>query len=95
MFKFIKGKKKKDFDLESFANGFDKDKKEVDSMLMKKNEALLKLAGMIMEQRIYPVVDKSIELKAERVKPISYNADLDNNDYMEWLAKKDGKLTHL
>jgi hypothetical protein len=91
MFGFFKSKKKKEFNMDEF----DMNKKELDNMLLTKNEALLKLAQGIMDQRLKPMIDRSIELKAERVKPISYNADLDNNDYAEWLAKKEGKLTHL
>jgi hypothetical protein len=62
---------------------------------MNKNDALLKLSTMLMDQRIKPVLDKMIEYKLNNPKPIKYNPSLDELDYMEWKAKQEGKLAHM
>ena len=62
---------------------------------MTKNDALVKIAVMLMDKRIKPGLDKMIEYKQNHTKPIKYNPELDNNDYLEWKAKQAGKLTHL
>ncbi len=64
-------------------------------MKLTKNEALLMLSNKLMDQRIKPMVDKMVEYKLNHPKVIKYNPELDNNDYMEWKAKQQGKLTHI
>lgn len=63
-------------------------------MKMTKNEALLKLAMKVMDTRLKPVLDKCMSMDRD-IRPIPYNADIDNNDYMEYLAKKENKLVHI
>ena len=50
---------------------------------MNKNEALLILANKILDTRLKPVLDKCMTMP----KVIKYREELDNNSYMEWLAK--------
>ena len=59
---------------------------------MTKNKDLITLALKIMENRLKPVIDKSMSMQR---KPIPYNPTLDENDYAEYLAKKANKLTHI
>lgn len=63
-------------------------------MKMNKNEALLILAQKIMDSRIKPFIDKASTIE-RTIKPIKYNAALDENDYLEWLAKKNNELVHI
>lgn len=61
-------------------------------MKMSKNEALCRLAQMITDTRLKPVIDKCMTMDRPAIK---VNKTLYDNDYAEWLAKKDGKLTHI
>lgn len=61
---------------------------------MTKNEALLLIANRLMEQRLKPMIDKALTVE-RTVKPIKYNAALDENDYAEYITAKEGKLTHI
>jgi len=92
MFRFFTKKK---FDINEFEAKLDQDKKELDNMLLTKNDALLKLAAMITDTRIKPVLDNCIEMKLNKPEVIKYNPSLDDNDYLEFKAKLNGKLIHL
>lgn len=59
---------------------------------MNKNERLFKLAQSIIDLHVKPVVERCNEMPR---KPIKYNAALDENDYMEYIASKKGKLKHI
>jgi hypothetical protein len=50
----------------------------------------------ITKDRLIPTLDrcKSIEM-SRPCKAIKYNPALDENDYLEWLAKKNGQLVHI
>lgn len=59
-----------------------------------KNKALLILAQRIMDTRLKPMIDKASTIEHTR-KPIPVNTALYENDYAEWLAKKENKLVHI
>lgn len=64
-------------------------------MKVTKDEALVLLTKKLIEKRLHTVLDKCIQMKLNKPEPIKYNPDLDNNDYAEYLAKKEGKLSYI
>ena len=64
----------------------------VSNMKMSKNEALCKLSSLITDMYLKPVIDRCMDMDRPAIK---VDKSLYDNDYMEWQAKKDNKLTHI
>lgn len=57
-----------------------------------KQKAMSKLMKQVWSTYVLPTIDRSTDIG---IKPIKYNAELDNNDYAEYIARKNGQLKHI
>lgn len=63
-------------------------------MKMSKNEAIVALTQRLMDQRLKPMIDKASSMD-HTIKPIPVNKALYENDYVEYIARKNGQLKHI
>jgi hypothetical protein len=59
---------------------------------MTKQRRMNKVMKTVWDNYVLPAIDKSTEIG---IKPIPVDISLYENDYIEWKAKKQGKLIHL